>query len=124
VAFEMTEAARRIHYLKPEGRLLVNTRVIEPLPVLIGAASMPDELEALLAENGAIFIDAEALACEAASEKSANVVLIGALSTGLPFPIDSWREIIASRVPPKTVEANLRAFDLGRAACEQGVCDL
>ena len=37
VAFEMIEAARRLQFLKPEGRLLVNARVIEPLPVLIGA---------------------------------------------------------------------------------------
>lgn len=124
VAFEMIEAARSLRYLKPEGRLLVNTRVIEPLPVLIGAASTPDNLEALLDAEGAVFIDAEALACEAGSPRSANVVLMGALSVGLEFPEESWRDVIATRVPPKTVEANLRAFELGRAACEQGVCDL
>jgi len=124
VAFEMIEAARRLQYLTPSGRLLVNARVIEPLPVLIGAATMPDDLEELLDAQGAIFIDAEALACEAGSPKSANVVLMGALSTGLPFPSDAWREVIVARVPPKTVDANLRAFELGRVACEQGVCDL
>jgi indolepyruvate ferredoxin oxidoreductase beta subunit len=124
VAFEMIEAARRLQFLTPAGRLLVNTRVIEPLPVLIGAASTPDGLEELLAEQDAIFIDAEALACEAGSPKSANVVLMGALSTGLPFPAQTWRDVIAARVPPKTVDANLRAFELGRAACEKGACDL
>jgi len=124
VAFELTEAARRLHYLKPEGRLLVNARIIEPLPVLIGAVPAAAGLEPLLDAEGAIFIDAEALACEAGSPKSANIVLMGALSTGLGFPVDLWRAVIAARVPPKTLDANLRAFELGRDACGQGVCDL
>jgi len=123
VAFEMTEAARRLPYLKPDGRLLVNTRVIDPLPVLIGAVPPATDLESLLDRQGAVFIDADAVACEAGSPKSANIVLMGALSVGLPFPLDTWQEVITSRVPPKTLEENLRAFVLGRRACEQGACD-
>jgi len=124
VAFEMIEAARRLPFLAQDGRLLVNARIIDPLPVLTGAMPPPEGVEAALEAQGAIFIDAEALACEAGSPKSANVVLMGALSTGLDLPQELWREILSSRVPPKTVESNLRAFDLGRAACEKGVCDL
>jgi indolepyruvate ferredoxin oxidoreductase beta subunit len=123
VAFEMTEAARRLHYLKSDGRLLVNTRVIDPLPVLIGSAPPVEGLEALLEREGAIFVDAEALACEAGSPKSANIVLMGALSTGLDFSVTIWQEVITSRVPHRTLEANLRAFDFGRRACEQGACE-
>ena len=67
-------------------------------------------------------IDADALACEAGSPKSANIVLMGALSTGLEFDESLWRDVITNRVPPKTVEANLRAFDLGREACIEGEC--
>lgn len=124
VAFELIEAARRIHYVKPEGRLLVNPRAMQPLPVLTGDVEAPRGLQAILADEGAIFIDADVLACEAGSPKSANVVLMGALSTGLPFSEDNWRETIASRVPPKTVDANIRAFELGREACVKGACDL
>jgi indolepyruvate ferredoxin oxidoreductase beta subunit len=124
VAFELTEAARRVHYVKPEGRLLVNPRVIQPLPVLIGDVPEPLELEAVLADEGAIFIDADELACEAGSPKSANVVLMGALSTGLPFEEDVWHQVITGRVPPKTVEANLAAFALGKQACVEGECRL
>jgi indolepyruvate ferredoxin oxidoreductase beta subunit len=50
-------------------------------------------------------------------------VLLGALSMGLPFAESTWREVIAARVPAKTVEGNLAAFDLGRAACREGECD-
>lgn len=123
VSFEVIEAARWIHYLKPSGRLLVNARVMPSLPVITGAVPLPVGLEPALADEGAIFLDAEALACEAGSPRSANVVLLGALSLGLPFPEDAWHRIIERRVPPKTVEANLKAFTLGRAACDQeGEC--
>lgn len=124
VAFEIIEAVRRVHYVKPDGRLLVNPRAIQPMPVLIGDVASPKGLQAVLDSEGAIFIDADELACEAGSPKSANVVLMGALSTGLPFSVDAWRDTITGRVPPKTVEANLAAFDLGRRACMEGACEL
>ena len=124
VAFEIIEAMRLVHYVKPEGRLLVNPSAIRPLPVLMGELPPPHGLEAILAEERAIFIDADELACEAGSPKSANVVLMGALPTGLPFAEDLWREIISKRVPPETVGDNLRAFELGREACQRGECAL
>ena len=124
VAFEIIEAMRRIQYVKPEGRLLVNPTPVQPLPVLTGDLPVPHGLRAILEDEGAIFVDADELACEAGSPKSANVVLIGALSVGLPFDEETWRRVISARVPPKTVEANLLAFSLGRQACERGECAL
>jgi indolepyruvate ferredoxin oxidoreductase, beta subunit len=124
VAFEEIEAARWLHYLKPDGRLVVNQHVIQPLPVLIGAIAPPSGIEAVLQYEGAVFLDAEALACQAGSPRSANVVLLGAMSVGLPFDVDTWREIVAKRVPPKTVEGNLAAFEIGRDACGEGACGL
>lgn len=124
VAFESIEAMRRIHFVRPEGRLLVNPRTIQPLPVLTGDVAVPHGLSALLEEEGAVFIEADVLACQAGSPKSANVVLMGALSWGLAFPESEWRSVIEKRVPPHTVEANLQAFDLGRQACQKGECQL
>lgn len=122
VAFEMIEAARRLHYVKPGGRLLVNARTIQPLPVLIGLVDPPEGLEPRLDAEDAVFLDAEALACEAGSPKSANIVLMGALSTGLDFDAAVWSEVIRARVPAKTVDTNLRAFELGRATCLEKEC--
>jgi indolepyruvate ferredoxin oxidoreductase beta subunit len=124
VGFELIEAARRIHWVKPEGRLLVNPAAIQPLPVLTGDVAQVHGLQAILEEEGAIFIEADVLACQAGSPKSANVVLMGALSWGLEFDEAQWCDVIASRVPPKTVEANLEAFALGRGACQKGECAL
>jgi indolepyruvate ferredoxin oxidoreductase, beta subunit len=117
VAFELLEAARWLHYCKPHGRLIVNERVIAPMPVLIGEYSVPTGIRAALEYEGAVLLDAEGLACGVGAPRSANVVLLGALSVGLPFPENVWREVISGRVPGKTVEANLSAFDAGRAAC-------
>jgi indolepyruvate ferredoxin oxidoreductase, beta subunit len=103
---------------------LVNPRAIQPLPVLTGDLPVTHGLQAILEEEGAIFIEADVLACQAGSPKSANVVLMGALSWGLPFSEEVWRDVIAGRVPPKTVEANLKAFELGRSACQKGECAL
>ena len=64
-------------------------------------------------------IDAGEIARSVGSPRSTNVVLVGALSTALPFAVDEWRDAISRRVPPKTVEANLAAFDAGRKAAER-----
>jgi indolepyruvate ferredoxin oxidoreductase beta subunit len=112
IAFELLEAARWIHFLKPAGRLVVNNRMIAPLPVLTGEFVEPTGIEA------------EEIACEAGSPRSANVVLLGAMSVGLPFEEAVWREVLSARVPPKTVDGNLAAFGLGRKACAEGACEL
>ncbi len=120
VAFETIEAARWLPYVKPEGRLLVNDRLLPPLPVLTGALPRPTGLRAILEDEGALFIDAEALACEAGSPRSANIVLLGALSAGLTFAEDAWCDVITQRVPHKTVTGNLEAFRFGREAAADG----
>jgi indolepyruvate ferredoxin oxidoreductase beta subunit len=118
VAFERMEALRYQHYLAPEGHLFVNDTSITPVPVNIGAAKMPQRMTERLGELGAIRIDADGIAERLGSPKSANVVLVGALSCALPFSADEWRDAIARRVPPKTIEANLAAFEEGRGAAQ------
>ncbi len=115
VSFEAIEALRARQFLAMDGgRLFVNDEVIEPVSVAIGSGSMPADIDGALAELDAVKVPAGRIAREAGSPKSTNVVLMGALSTALPFDADTWREVIAKRVPPKTVDANLAAFDAGR----------
>lgn len=115
VSFETTEALRNVPFLKQGGYLLVADETIKPLPVLTGKASMPDHPHEKLEQAGATLIPAYDLAVEAGSAKSVNVVLLGALSTRLAFPEDIWERVLADRVPPKTVEANIAAFRSGRS---------
>jgi indolepyruvate ferredoxin oxidoreductase beta subunit len=116
VAFEATEALRNLPYLAPDGVLFVNDATIDPLSVLVGTAAMPTGIHAELQANGAHLLSASAIAAGLGNPKSVNVVLVGALSVALSFPVSDWEDAIEHRVPPKTVEANLAAFRAGRVA--------
>ncbi len=117
VSFEAIEALRAQHYLKmDDGALFVNDETITPVSVSIGNAEMPHDVDSRLRDLGAVLIPAGQIARDAGSPKSTNVVLMGALSTALPFTEDVWREVISNCVPPKTIDANLSAFTAGREA--------
>ena len=116
VAFEAVEALRAQQFLREGGTMFVNDETIVPVPVNIGNAKMPEGVDEQLAAIGATVMDAGAIAREVGSPKSTNVVLVGALSTALPFSVEEWQDAIRRRVPPRTVEANLEAFARGREA--------
>lgn len=113
VSFETTEALRNISFLREGGYLLVADETIKPLPVACGRASMPHDAHGKLAEAGAVLIPAHSLAVQAGNAKCENVVILGALEPMLGFGDDVWRTVIEKRVPPKTVEANCKAYELG-----------
>lgn len=115
VAFETTEALRNLPDLKEGGALIVNDVAIRPLPVLTGAAKMPDRPREALEAVGALLVPADSIARSIGNAKCANVVLVGALSVPLDIAPELWEAAIAERVPPKTVEANLAAFQAGRS---------
>ena len=115
VSFETTEALRNCSFLKKGGFLLVADETIKPLPVACGWAKMPDNARGKLDDLDAVLIPAHGLAVEAGNPKCENVVLLGALESRLGFGADVWRQAIESRVPAKTIEANLSAFEMGRA---------
>ena len=48
------------------------------------------------------------------SEKTMNVILIGALSNFLPIKMQSWLKSIKKVVPKKILDLNLKAFDIGK----------
>ncbi len=120
VSFETTEALRNLVYLKEGGRMVVANDAIKPLPVATGKASMPAHATERLVAAGAVIVPAVKLASDAGTAKASNVVLLGALSDALGFSADTWEEVIARRVPPKTVEANLAAFRKGSDFMKNG----
>ena len=117
LAFEKAEALRWVHYLNPkEGVLIVNDLEIVPPFVSIGLDEYPKDIEKTLKSiaKEAYFVDGIGLARQAGNERTANVALLGVLSNYMPFNEETWIEVIKRRVPPKTIEANLKAFSLGR----------
>ena len=116
VAFEKIEAARYAPYLAKDGKIIVNTQEIDPMPVITGAAEYPhNALESLGAMGVEVdAIDALTPATEAGSAKAVNILLMGRLSKYMSIPEEKWIDAIKNSVSPKFVELNLRAFALGR----------
>lgn len=115
ISFEKLEAARYASCLKKGGKIIVNTQQIDPMPVITGNAQYPsDILEAL--KNDGISVDelnALALAEQAGSAKSVNIVLMGRLAKYLDVDKEKWEKAVAETVPEKFRELNLKAFRLG-----------
>ncbi len=115
LAFEQLEAARYLPYLKKGGHIVVNTQKMDPMPVVAGNAQYPQGLLDKMSEQGAnvLAIDALSLAEQAGSAKAVNVVLIGALAKRLGTDKEIWLRTIEKTVPPKFIEMNKKAFELG-----------
>ena len=117
VSFEKLEAARYVEYLKKDGRIVTNTQEIDPMPVITGATTYPEDLIGKLEGKG-IAVDAMdclTLAKEAGSSKAVNIVLMGRLSKYFEeIPEEKWIQAIKDCVPEKFLELNLKAFELGR----------
>lgn len=113
VSFETTEALRNLPYLSEHGRMIVADDEIKPLTVATGAAQMPHAAKERLEQHGALIVPATALAKRAGTAKASNIVLLGALANYLEIPHQRWQDVIASRVPPKTIDSNLNAFRYG-----------
>lgn len=114
LAFELLEALRALPFLKEGGKILVNRQAIDPMPVITGAATYPENAEAELVQKAnAVVLDALSLAKTSGNIKAVNVVLIGALARATDIPYDKWMEAITATVPEKFLESNKQAFTLG-----------
>lgn len=115
LAFEQLEAARWLPFLKKGGTMIANSQKIDPMPVVIGNAQYPDGVLDAIRATGADLVEADALALavEAGSPKSVNVVLIGVMAARMDLPYEVWEKAIRETVPEKFLEMNLKAFKLG-----------
>ena len=115
VSFELLEAARWLPYLKEGGQIVTNTQMMDPMPVITGAAQYPENLTEKIAEKAKLdALDCLTLAEQAGSSRAVNIVLMGRLSRYFDFPEADWLASIEACVPPRFVELNKKAFDLGR----------
>ena len=120
LSFEKLEAIRFASGLRPGGMVLVNDHEIVPVTVSSGNGKYPEveEVQTLfrMTTDKVYCIKGVAIAEELGNAKAANVVLLGALSKILDTEVEPWLKVIESRVPPKFVELNRKAFHAGRAA--------
>jgi indolepyruvate ferredoxin oxidoreductase beta subunit len=118
LVFEEAEALRYATYLKPGGVAIVDNHTIQPITVTSGGAHYPSEAEVLgifrQLTDRLYLVPGTAIAQELGNARAANIVLLGALSTFLDVPQETWLQVIEARVPRKYVELNRQAFSRGR----------
>ena len=114
IAFERLEAMRYAHFLKKDGALVINDWRIDPMPVVIGAAKYPEGiLEELKKDHKVYAVNATEESKKLGNPKVFNMIVLGVAAQHMDFSKEDWYKLIESTVPPKTIEINKAAFDVG-----------
>ena len=118
LSFELLESLRFQGYLRPDGRMIVNTQIIDPMPVVTGAQKYPDDVPTRLRTalgSRAVLLDAADIARGCGDLRAVNTVLIGVMAGMGAGGIERsvWEEALRAVVPPRALEVNRRAFAQG-----------
>lgn len=128
LAFEKLEALRYLAHLRHDALAVINLETIVPITVSSLGSRYPDDdvLYTAFARvtAHAVFVDGPAIARGCGEPKAANAVLLGALSrlleeqslTDAALTEAIWLEVLAGRVPPRSVDLNRQAFLAGRGS--------
>ena len=116
IAFERLEALRYLHLLKKDGVVIVNDWRIDPITVVTGVAAYPEDvIETLKEKRRAIVVEATAESKKLGAPKAFNIIVLGAAARHMGFEKEDWLRVIETTVPPKTIEVNKQAFEIGYA---------
>lgn len=116
IAFERLEALRYLHFLKKDGVVIVNDWRIDPITVVTGAASYPEHIiDTLKASRSTIVVEAMTEAKKLGAPRAFNVIVLGAAAKHMGFGKEDWLRVIETTVPPKTIDVNKQAFEIGYA---------
>lgn len=114
IAFERLEALRYAHFLKKDGVLIVNDQRIDPMPVVIGAATYPENIIEDLEKIYKVYkVDATLEAKKLGNSRVFNIIVLGIAAQHMDFSKEDWLTVIEKTVPSKTVDINKKAFETG-----------
>ena len=86
------------------------------MPVITGAAEYPENiLEELRAKYSVYSINAMEKAEELGNTRVFNTIVLGMAAKHMDFKKEDWLEVIENTVPPKTIDINKQAFEVGYA---------
>jgi indolepyruvate ferredoxin oxidoreductase beta subunit len=135
LALEALEALRYVEYLKPGGVVLMNSRIQRPV-VETAAHTKDKTAKYMTAEvvrermsqvtDKIAMMDALSIANQAGNPLTENIVMLGAISTleAFPVPEDALKQSVRDHVPSKAVDVNLKAFDMGKRASHDLLCNI
>ena len=114
IAFERLEALRYAHFLKKDGVLIINDWRIDPMPVVIGAAEYPENIIETLEKDHKVYtVNATEESKKLGNPRVFNLIVLGIAAQHMDFSKEQWYDVIERTVPPKTIEINKKAFDVG-----------
>lgn len=120
VSFELLEALRYINWVKPDGKVVLNSTAILPPSVTNGKMEYPGDVEQTFREHfkhSVWVVDGNRIAKELGNLQVANVVLIGAVSNFFPeLQPKQWIDAIKDLLPARLHAINIKAFEAGRSA--------
>jgi len=116
LSVEPLEALRYLDYLRPDGIVVTSSTPFRNIPDYPDVAEV---LEAVRRAPRSVVVDAEKLAKEAGTVKAQNIVLLGAAAPSLILKeaslLRTIEELFRGR-GTSVLEANLKAFELGKKA--------
>ncbi|MCD4703262.1 MAG: indolepyruvate oxidoreductase subunit beta [Methanosarcinaceae archaeon] len=121
MAMEPIEAMRYIDQLSDNGVLVMNTEPVYPVTVTSGNSEYPEVtkiVESLKKDHRVIAFNASEIATKAGAVQAMNVVMVGAISNFLPLDKSVLLACIKEMVPPRTIDVNIKAFEMGRSAVD------
>jgi len=122
LGFEPLETLRALPYLHETGTIFSNQDILPPPGVALGREQYPEtadmETKIRACADTVTFLPCFALARQAGSVLTANMVLLGALFGAgvLPFGFEALERSIRSYLKPAIVDINIAAAHLGRQA--------
>ena len=134
IALEAIESLRYIEYLKKDGVILMNNRIMHPPIETSKIIDSTNKLEYFSLDqvitrlkkwtSNIAIVDALKLAKESGNVRTENTVFLGCLSALQIFPVEEKyiKQSITAAVPKKTVDMNLKAFELGRKNAYNSLC--
>lgn len=116
LAFEHAEAMRWVHFVKPEGTVIINRyTLVPPIAYTKGFQYPEDPVGAVKSRvKKVISVDAVQIAADLKNPRLVNTVLLGVLSQTLDIPEEVWKKVIREQVPKGTEDLNVAAFGKGR----------
>lgn len=116
LGFELLETYRYLPLLQQGAKVVANDLKILPPPVTLGREKYPENIPQKIRQAfpDTLVMDGLAVASRVGNPRTANIALLGALSTALPIETSYWHETLQKMVPERFLEVNIKAFDLGR----------
>ncbi|MDK2910852.1 MAG: indolepyruvate ferredoxin oxidoreductase, beta subunit [Bacteroidales bacterium] len=114
ISVEPLEALRYLPWLKKEGWIITNTKPFVNIP---NYPPLEEVLATIAAKPHHVMIDADEIATEIGSARSANMVILGASTICLDLPFEELEQairIVFGKKGDEIVHTNLSALKAGR----------